>query len=205
MRYDRRGRYPDDSPLRTSHEVWVRSWGEILDAGERKLRFFQEQLNYEATDDCVTQHLRESYSHFIPDALAQPQSQAEKTNQSCSSSTSPMGSPCSPAATLSRLMPRWPKRRCELAEETGIDPRQVSLVSLTPAYVEYGRVPARPQKGEPEHYHLDIGYAFTTLRGDVGRIQESEVTGTGWYPLDAAERPVGRRITRAVGVPAQAD
>ncbi|MET9779148.1 hypothetical protein ABZ023_33715 [Streptomyces sp. NPDC006367] len=56
--------------VQDDYEVWVKSWGEILDAGERKLRFFQEQLNYEATDDRVTQHLRESYSHFIPDALA---------------------------------------------------------------------------------------------------------------------------------------
>ncbi|MFF4054054.1 hypothetical protein ACFYZ5_46630 [Streptomyces chartreusis] len=55
------------------------AWGEILDAGERKLRFFQEQLNYEATDDRVTQHLRESYSHFIPDALAQTQDESEET------------------------------------------------------------------------------------------------------------------------------
>ncbi|MBZ6142522.1 ATP-binding protein [Streptomyces olivaceus] len=65
--------------VQEEYEVWVKSWGEILDAGERKLRFFQEQLNYEATDDRVTQHLRESYSHFIPDALAQPQDEPEET------------------------------------------------------------------------------------------------------------------------------
>jgi hypothetical protein len=34
-----------------------------------------------------------------------------------------------------------------------------------------------------------------------GRIQESEVTGAGWYPLAAAERFVGQRIGRAVSVP----
>ncbi|MFB7591958.1 NUDIX hydrolase [Streptomyces sp. NPDC056169] len=93
----------------------------------------------------------------------------------------------------------------ELTEETGIDPRQVSVVSPTPVYVEYGKVPARPQKNEPEHYHLDIGYACTTIRGEVGRIQESEVTGAGWYALDVAERLVGRRIARAIGAPVQAD
>ncbi|UXY33165.1 ATP-binding protein [Streptomyces sp. HUAS TT20] len=52
------------------YEVWVKSWGEILDAAEKKLLFFQRQLNYEATDDRVTQHLRESYSRFIPESLA---------------------------------------------------------------------------------------------------------------------------------------
>ncbi|MFE0200603.1 ATP-binding protein [[Kitasatospora] papulosa] len=59
------------------YEVWVKSWGEIMDAAERKLLFFQRQLNYEATDDRVTQHLRESYSHFIPDALAGSESASE--------------------------------------------------------------------------------------------------------------------------------
>ncbi|GAA4923200.1 8-oxo-dGTP pyrophosphatase MutT (NUDIX family) [Nonomuraea thailandensis] len=88
----------------------------------------------------------------------------------------------------------------ELAEETGIDPAQVIPASQTPVYIEYGRVPARPQKGEPEHHHLDIGYAFVT-EADMGLIQESEVTGAAWYPLGEAERLVGQRIARTV--PAQ--
>ncbi|WP_042379989.1 NUDIX hydrolase [Streptacidiphilus melanogenes] len=89
----------------------------------------------------------------------------------------------------------------ELTEETGVDPGHVSPVTLTPAYIEYGQVPARPEKDEPEHHHLDIGYAFTTVRGEIGLIQESEVTGAGWYPLDIAERLVGERIARAVSAP----
>lgn len=86
----------------------------------------------------------------------------------------------------------------ELSEETGIDPGQVALVFAHPAYVEFGRVPARPAKGEPDHYHLDFGYVFRTADAEVGRIQESEVTGAAWYPLDLAERLVGPRIARAV-------
>ncbi|MEV3981663.1 NUDIX domain-containing protein [Nonomuraea sp. NPDC049758] len=85
----------------------------------------------------------------------------------------------------------------ELAEETGIDPAQVMPASQTPVYVEYARVPARPQKGEPAHHHLDIGYAFVT-HADLGPIQESEVTDAAWYPLGEAERLVGPRIARAV-------
>jgi hypothetical protein len=54
------------------YEVWVKNWGEILEAAERKLLFFQRQLNYEATDDRVTHHLRDSYSHYIPETLAEP-------------------------------------------------------------------------------------------------------------------------------------
>ncbi|MEU1813356.1 NUDIX hydrolase [Micromonospora aurantiaca (nom. illeg.)] len=86
----------------------------------------------------------------------------------------------------------------ELAEETGVDPAGVVLASPLPVYVEYGQVPARPGKGEPEHFHLDVGFCFVTVSADVGRIQESEVRGAAWYPLVEAERLVGRRIARAV-------
>ncbi|GGK81890.1 hypothetical protein Sme01_62650 [Sphaerisporangium melleum] len=89
----------------------------------------------------------------------------------------------------------------ELAEETGLDPGKVFPVSQSPVYVEYGRVPARPEKDEPPHYHLDLGYAFVTAHADIGRIQESEVTSAVWYPLAVAERLVGHRMARAVSAP----
>ncbi|MGW0867053.1 NUDIX hydrolase [Streptomyces sp. NPDC002611] len=92
----------------------------------------------------------------------------------------------------------------ELSEETGLDAAAVFLADPVPAYVEYGRVPARPEKGEPDHYHLDIGFAFTTDHADVGQIQEAEVTDAAWYPLTDAERLVGHRIARAVIRPAHA-
>jgi len=91
----------------------------------------------------------------------------------------------------------------ELAEETGVDPGKVFPALQTPVYVEYGRVPARPEKDEPDHYHLDIGYSFVTADADVGGIQESEVRGAAWYPLAVAERLVGRRIARAVSASSQ--
>lgn len=50
--------------VQDDYEVWGKSWGEILDAGERKLRFFQEQLNDEATDDRVTQYVRATRTSF---------------------------------------------------------------------------------------------------------------------------------------------
>lgn len=90
----------------------------------------------------------------------------------------------------------------ELVEETGVDPGGLFPASQIPVYVEYGRVPARPAKDEPEHFHLDFGYSFVTAQADVGRIQESEVRGAAWYPLSVAERLVGHRIARAVTAPA---
>ena len=89
----------------------------------------------------------------------------------------------------------------ELVEETGVDPTKLHPASQIPVYVEYGRVPARPAKDEPEHFHLDFGYSFVTTQADVGRIQESEVRGAAWHPLPEAERLVGRRIARAITVP----
>ncbi|GIF69323.1 hypothetical protein Ais01nite_73580 [Asanoa ishikariensis] len=86
----------------------------------------------------------------------------------------------------------------ELVEETGVDRDAVVSMSEVPVYIEFGAVPARSQKDEPEHYHLDLGYAFSTVAGDVGSVQESEVTSAAWYPLDEAERLVGRRIARVL-------
>lgn len=85
----------------------------------------------------------------------------------------------------------------ELTEETGVDPAMVFLASPGPVYVEYGMVPGRPDKDEPDHYHLDFGYCFVTTHADVGGIQESEVTAASWYPLAEAERLVGPRVARA--------
>jgi 8-oxo-dGTP pyrophosphatase MutT (NUDIX family) len=85
----------------------------------------------------------------------------------------------------------------ELCEETGIDPGSVRPVSGDPVYVEYGPVPARPEKGELRHYHLDFGFAFTAETQVVGDIQQEEVTHAAWYPLGQAEQLVGTRIARA--------
>jgi 8-oxo-dGTP pyrophosphatase MutT (NUDIX family) len=88
----------------------------------------------------------------------------------------------------------------ELTEETGIDPATLHLMSAAPVYIEYAAVPGRPEKDEPEHFHLDLGYAFTTT-GEFGRLQEEEVTSASWYRLDEAERLVGPRIARALATP----
>ncbi|WP_067472979.1 NUDIX hydrolase [Nocardia amamiensis] len=91
----------------------------------------------------------------------------------------------------------------ELAEETGLDPSHVVLASPIPSYIEFGAVPARPNKDEPPHFHLDFGFAFTTTQADIGDLQASEVTGAAWYPLAEAERRVGPRIARAISTPAR--
>jgi hypothetical protein len=51
------------------YQVWVKTWGEIFDSAERKLHFFKKQLDFEATDERVTQHLRETYRKYLPASL----------------------------------------------------------------------------------------------------------------------------------------
>jgi 8-oxo-dGTP pyrophosphatase MutT (NUDIX family) len=85
----------------------------------------------------------------------------------------------------------------ELVEETRIAPSAVAPAAQVPAYIEYGLIPARPDKDEPAHHHLDFGYAFTT-NADAGRIQEGEIASAGWYTLADAEHLVGRRVARAL-------
>ncbi len=87
-------------------------------------------------------------------------------------------------------------------EVTGVDPGSIQVPSLVPAYVEYGRVPARPHKGEPEHYHLNFGSAMTTENGDIGTLKASEITGATWLGLVEAEARIGSRMARAVREPA---
>ncbi|MGW9557381.1 NUDIX hydrolase [Nocardiopsis sp. NPDC055551] len=86
----------------------------------------------------------------------------------------------------------------ELVEETGVDVGTIAPGPPVPVYVEFGEVPARPEKDEPAHFHLDFGYAFATSCGEIGRVQESEVESAEWYPLEVAERLVGPRVGRAV-------
>ncbi|MEU3628893.1 NUDIX domain-containing protein [Amycolatopsis coloradensis] len=85
----------------------------------------------------------------------------------------------------------------ELTEETDVDPDTITLTSTIPAYIEYGAVPARPEKNEPPHFHLDIGYTFATANAEIRHLQKAEVTDASWHLLDDAERRVGSRISRA--------
>lgn len=61
---------------------------------------------------------------------------------------------------------------------------------------------ARPDKGEPDHFRLGIGHAFTTECADVGQIREAEATGAARAPLADVERLAGSRPASRVRCPA---
>lgn len=65
-RYEGKPGLTDSQP---EYEVWVKTWGQLLDDAERKLEFFRGQLNHEASDENVTRYLRSSYAEHIPESL----------------------------------------------------------------------------------------------------------------------------------------
>jgi 8-oxo-dGTP pyrophosphatase MutT (NUDIX family) len=87
----------------------------------------------------------------------------------------------------------------ELAEETGIDPDQVSVLSTAPVYAAYGEVPARQDRDEPAHWHLDLGYAFT-IRGVRPTLtpQADEIATAAWHPRDQAAEILPEEVGRAL-------
>ena len=73
----------------------------------------------------------------------------------------------------------------ELEEEAGIPWQHVvspPAHDVTPADIDIHKIPANPDKGEPEHYHFDFRYAHWADNADV-RLQLDEVTAFEWRPL----------------------
>jgi hypothetical protein len=49
--------------------VWAKSWSEIIEECSGRLRFFQERLNYNASQSSGKQFLRDTYPKFIPNFI----------------------------------------------------------------------------------------------------------------------------------------
>ncbi|MER8099977.1 NUDIX hydrolase [Kitasatospora sp. NPDC094016] len=72
----------------------------------------------------------------------------------------------------------------ELTEETGIPAESVALAYPEPVHIDVHPIPANPNKGEPDHQHFDFRYVFRLLDGAAVTLQEEEVSGYTWGPLD---------------------
>ncbi|WP_435177279.1 NUDIX hydrolase [Actinacidiphila sp. bgisy145] len=86
----------------------------------------------------------------------------------------------------------------ELAEETGIDPEQVTPDSPLPLHIDIHPIPANPAKDEPDHQHFDIRYLFRTA-ADVAELQTEEVLDYSWQFADQITAEPLR--TRLLAVP----
>jgi 8-oxo-dGTP pyrophosphatase MutT (NUDIX family) len=71
----------------------------------------------------------------------------------------------------------------EVAEETGIAADQLRLVSPRPLDIDVHPIPANPDKGEPEHQHIDFRFLFTT-DAEPGDLQTVEVKGADWREIE---------------------
>ncbi|MFC7548913.1 NUDIX domain-containing protein [Plantactinospora sp. GCM10030261] len=69
----------------------------------------------------------------------------------------------------------------EAVEETGIG--ALTLLDDLPVDIDVHTIPANPGRGEPEHPHFDLLYAFATGHDPVLRPQTEEVSVVAWVPV----------------------
>jgi 8-oxo-dGTP pyrophosphatase MutT (NUDIX family) len=93
----------------------------------------------------------------------------------------------------------------EAMEETGlhglvVDPWHEA--SLVPIDIDSHRIPARPERDEPEHWHHDMRYVVRALESDVIRPDLREVHGAEWRNLRGLESiaPQALRNMRKLGL-----
>lgn len=59
-----KGKVFDDANLNIT--VWAKSWAEVFSDAKSRLRFFREQLAYEADRDSAKQYLRKAHAKYLP-------------------------------------------------------------------------------------------------------------------------------------------
>jgi hypothetical protein len=50
-------------------QIWVKSWGEIIEQCRTRLQFFADQLKYEVTSDSAMRVLRRTHEKYLPKIL----------------------------------------------------------------------------------------------------------------------------------------
>lgn len=58
---------PEDAPI----QVWVKTWGEVIEDAEHRMKFFQQALNVQATRDQGVDYLRRRHAELVPEALSE--------------------------------------------------------------------------------------------------------------------------------------
>jgi 8-oxo-dGTP pyrophosphatase MutT (NUDIX family) len=93
----------------------------------------------------------------------------------------------------------------EAVEETGMQELMIDpwhQVSGLPVDIDSHSIPARPARGEPEHWHHDIRYVVRAQEDSAIRPDLSEVHGAEWRPLSDLEdiAPQALRNMRKLGL-----
>jgi len=72
-----KGKVADDAELNIT--VWARSWADVINDARARLRFYSEQLAYEADHDSAIEYLKKTHAKFIPE-LEKEKSGNESSN-----------------------------------------------------------------------------------------------------------------------------
>jgi 8-oxo-dGTP pyrophosphatase MutT (NUDIX family) len=87
----------------------------------------------------------------------------------------------------------------ELHEETGIMAAALDPVpgfEVEPLDIDIHTIPGHRETEEPEHWHFDLRHVFRACSLSV-KLQEAEVTGYRWLPLEEIAAP---RLARKLGI-----
>jgi 8-oxo-dGTP pyrophosphatase MutT (NUDIX family) len=85
----------------------------------------------------------------------------------------------------------------ELTEETGVS--ATVLASVGPVHIDVHTIPVNPAKGEPEHLHIDVRFLIKTSSTDLVTLQEEEVIGYVWRPVEGiADEVLRARVLAAL-------
>ncbi|KIQ66690.1 NUDIX hydrolase [Kitasatospora griseola] len=85
----------------------------------------------------------------------------------------------------------------ELTEETGVS--ATGLASVGPIHIDVHAIPKNPAKGEPGHLHIDVRFLFKASGTDLVTLQEEEVTGYAWRPVEGiADETLRTRVLAAL-------
>jgi 8-oxo-dGTP pyrophosphatase MutT (NUDIX family) len=92
----------------------------------------------------------------------------------------------------------------EAREETGL--RDLRLHPWhpddgLPIDIDTHAIPANPRRGEPDHVHFDIRFAFLASGGEPLAAQEAEVMGVAWRPLAELAAICPRAHRRLMALP----
>lgn len=52
--------------------VWARTWAEIIDDAEYRLKFVKDRLGYAPSDEQALEYLRQTHAEFVPEPLREP-------------------------------------------------------------------------------------------------------------------------------------
>ncbi|MET9295135.1 ATP-binding protein [Streptomyces sp. NPDC003077] len=67
-----RDRVPGCAVEHPAHRVWVRTWGEIIQDCEERLRFYHDQLDYQSANEHATDYLIRQHPDVVPELIPSP-------------------------------------------------------------------------------------------------------------------------------------